>query len=115
MMFGSQSVELRTSGGEPLKIHLVSTGGVIVKTKFKETPATGLLAKLSFMLDRKFTDWLPIWVMIVEHPEGVFIIDTGENADINKPGYFNFASPMVRWFNTSQYKFRVEREEEIDE
>jgi glyoxylase-like metal-dependent hydrolase (beta-lactamase superfamily II) len=53
--------------------------------------------------------------MIIEHPEGVFVIDTGENSNINDPDYFNFASAMVRWFNTSQYKFKVQREEEIDE
>ena len=114
MMFGSQTVELRTTSGQPVKVHLVSTGGVIVKTKFKEAKTTGLLAKISFMLDKKYTDWLPIWVMIIEHPEGIFVIDTGENANINDPGYFNFAGAMVKWFNTTQYKFKVERKEEVD-
>lgn len=115
MMFPFHSVDLTTITGQPLKIHLVSTGGVIVKTKFKDARTTGMLAKIAFMLDQKYTDWLPIWVMIIEHPEGVFIIDTGENADINNPDYFNFAGTMVKWFNTTQYKFRVEREEEIDQ
>src|SRR6478672_10101767 len=101
MMFNSQSTELRTTTGQQLKVHLVSTGGVIVKTRFQQAKATGLLAKISFMLDRKFTGWLPIWVMIIEHPEGIFVIDTGENANINDPGYFNFASAMVKWFNTT--------------
>jgi len=114
MMFDSQTVELKTTAGLPMKIHLVSTGGVIVKTKFKQAASTGLLAKIALMLDRKFTDWLPIWVMVVEHTEGIFVIDTGENSDINKPDYFNFASAMVKWFNTTQYKFKVEREEEVD-
>jgi N-acyl homoserine lactone hydrolase len=114
MMFNSQSVELTTMAGEPLKIHLVSAGAVTVKTRFQQASTTGLLAKVSFMLDRKYTDWLPIWVMIVEHPEGIYVIDTGENADISNPDYFNFASAMVKWFNTTQYKFKVEREEEID-
>jgi len=114
MLFDSQTVELKTMANQPLKVHLVSTGGVIVKTRFKQANTTGLLAKVSFMLDKKYTDWLPIWVMIVEHPEGIFVIDTGENADINNPDYFNFASAMVKWFNTTQYKFKVTREEEID-
>src|SRR6478672_6917704 len=101
MMFKPLSVEFKTSTGHPLKIHLVSTGGVTVKTKFKDASTTGLLAKIAFMLDRKYTGWLPIWVMIVEHPEGIFVLDTGENANINDPGYFNFASAMVKWFNTT--------------
>ena len=114
MMFNSQSVELTTKAGHPLKIHLVSTGAVTVKTRFRQANTIGLLAKLSFMLDRKYTDWLPIWVMIVEHPEGIYVIDTGENSDVSNPGYFKFAGAMVKWFNTTQYKFKVEREEEID-
>jgi glyoxylase-like metal-dependent hydrolase (beta-lactamase superfamily II) len=52
--------------------------------------------------------------MVIEHPEGIFVIDTGENANINDPDYFSFAGAMVKWFNTTQYKFKVEREEEID-
>src|SRR6478672_5267678 len=114
MLFASQTVELRTIEGQPLKIHLVSTGGVTVKSRFKTARTTGLLAKIDFIFDRKYTDWLPIWVMIIEHPEGVFVIDTGENADVNNPGYFNFAGRMVKWFNTTQYKFKVDRYEEID-
>jgi N-acyl homoserine lactone hydrolase len=114
MMFDSQSVEFKTINGEPIKVHLVSTGGVIVKTRFSDANTTGLLAKISFILDRKYTDWLPIWVMIIEHPEGIFVIDTGENSNINDPDYFNFAGRIVKWFNTTQYKFRVDREEEID-
>ena len=85
-----------------------------MKTKFRQAKRRGLLAKIAFMLDKTFTDWLPIWVMIIEHPEGIFVIDTGENANINDPGYFSFAGAMVKWFNTTQYKFKVEREEEID-
>jgi N-acyl homoserine lactone hydrolase len=114
MLFDPQSIELTTETGQPLKIHLVSTGGVIVKTKFRQANTTGLLARIIFMLDRKYTDWLPVWVMIIEHPEGIFVIDTGENANINDRDYFNFAGAMVRWFNTTQYKFKVDREEEID-
>src|SRR5215510_3084031 len=114
MLFSPRSLEMRTTNGQPLKVHLVSTGGVIVKTRFQQARMSGLLAKISFMLDRKYTDWLPIWVMVIEHPEGIFVIDTGENSNINDPDYFNFTSAMVKWFNTTQYKFKVERDEEID-
>src|SRR6185312_6243739 len=99
MMFETQSVELRTTTGQPMKVHLVSTGGVIVKTRFRQARNTGMLAKIDFILDRKYTDWLPIWVMIIEHPEGIFVIDTGENSDISNPDYFNFAGAIVKWFN----------------
>lgn len=81
-MFKGQSVTL-ASNGAPVKIHLVSCGSVKVKTRFKDARFSGLIAMLDFIADRKFTPWLPIWVMIVEHPEGVFIFDAGEIAAVN--------------------------------
>ncbi len=66
-MFPKQTIQL-TAQGKPVKVHLVSTGGVSVKTKFREATKTGLLAMLDFILDKHFTEWMPIWVMIIEHP-----------------------------------------------
>jgi len=57
---------------------------------------------------------MPIWVMIIEHPEGVFVIDTGENANVNDPGYFRSSGLFANWFDTTQFKFKVDRDEEID-
>ena len=56
---------------------------------------------------------MPIWVMIIEHPEGIFVIDTGENADVNNPGYFKSSGMFANWFDTTQFKFQVGRNEEI--
>jgi N-acyl homoserine lactone hydrolase len=39
-------------------------------------------------MDRSWTDPLPIYAWLIEHPEGVIVVDTGETADVNKPGYF---------------------------
>ena len=111
-MFATQTVQLTTKG-QPIMVHLVSTGGVSVKTKFREARKTGLLAMLDFILDKNFTEWMPIWVMVIEHPEGVFVIDTGENADVNNPGYFKSSGIFANWFDTTQFKFEVKHEEEI--
>ena len=111
-MFDRQSIQLKFNG-QPVKIHLVSTGAVSVKTKFREATKTGYLAMLDFILDKQFTEWMPIWVMIIEHPEGIFVIDTGENADVNNPGYFKSSGMFANWFDTTQFKFQVGRNEEI--
>jgi glyoxylase-like metal-dependent hydrolase (beta-lactamase superfamily II) len=115
MMFEPITKELTSVSGQPVKVHLVSTGGVIVKTKFREAKRTGLVAMIEFMLDKKFTEWMPIWVMIIEHPEGVFVIDTGENSNVNDPGYFRSSGWFANWFDSTQFKFKVIREEEIDQ
>jgi len=112
VLFDRQSVQL-TISGNPVKIHIVSTGAVSVKTKFREATKTGLRAMLDFILDKKFTEWMPIWVLIIEHPEGVFVIDTGENADVNTPGYFRSSGIFANWFDTTQFKFQVAQDEEI--
>ncbi len=111
-MFERQSLQL-TIRGNPVNIHLVSTGAVSVKTKFREAARTGYLAMLDFILEKKFTEWMPIWVLIIEHPEGVFVIDTGENANVNDPGYFKSSGMFADWFDTTQFKFIVEWHEEI--
>jgi glyoxylase-like metal-dependent hydrolase (beta-lactamase superfamily II) len=111
-MFPSQTISL-SSKNQPVKVHLVSTGVVSVKTKFRENKKKGLLAMLDFILDHTFTEWMPIWLMIIEHPEGVFVIDTGENAHINDPDYFKSSGRIARWFDTTQFKFKVQQQEEI--
>jgi N-acyl homoserine lactone hydrolase len=111
-MFERQTVQIKTQG-QWTRIHLVSTGAVSVKTKFREARKRGYLAMIDFMLDKTFTEWMPIWVMIIEHPEGIFVIDTGENADVNNPDYFKSSGMFANWFDTTQFKFKVERQEEI--
>jgi len=111
-MFERQTVQIKTQG-QWTRIHLVSTGAVSVKTKFREAKKRGYLAMIDFMLDRTFTEWMPIWVMIIEHPEGIFVIDTGESAQVNKPGYFKSSGMFANWFDTTQFKFKVDTQEEI--
>ncbi len=111
-MFSTQSIPVTVKGVDA-KVHLVSTGAVSVKRKFRDARLTGLPAMLDFIFDRKFTEWMPIWVMVIEHPEGVFIIDTGENARVNDKGYFKSSGIFENWFNTTQFKFFVKPDEEI--
>jgi len=111
-MFDTQTIPV-TVDGKTATLHLVSTGVVSVKTKFRQARFTGLAAQIDFMLDKKFTEWMPIWVMVIEHPEGVFIIDTGENANVTDKDYFKSSGIFANWFDTTQFKFQVETAEEI--
>jgi len=111
-MFNTQTIPV-TVNGKTAKVHLVSTGVVSVKTKFREARFTGFAAMIDFMLDKKFTEWMPIWVMVIEHPEGIFVIDTGENANVTDKDYFKSSGIFANWFDTTQFKFQVEPAEEI--
>jgi N-acyl homoserine lactone hydrolase len=112
-MFINESVEL-TINKVPVKIHAISTGAVSVKSEFRDSKKTGLFAMLSFLFDKTFTEWMPIWVWVIEHPEGIFIVDTGENSRVQKPNYFKASGMFLNWLNTTMFRFNVRREEEID-
>jgi N-acyl homoserine lactone hydrolase len=112
-MFANQSTVVNVKGKE-IKIHAISIGAVSVKTKFRETSKKGLFAKLDFIFDKRFTEWMPIWVWVIEHPEGIYIIDTGVNANINNPNYFNSSGVFANWLNTTMFRFTIIREQEID-
>ena len=111
-MFPIQSSTI-TSNGKTIKVHAISTGSVKVKTKFRAATKRGVLAKLDFVFDKEFTEWVPIWCWVVEHPEGVIVVDTGINANINDEGYFKSTGIINNWVNTSLFKFQIEPQEEI--
>jgi glyoxylase-like metal-dependent hydrolase (beta-lactamase superfamily II) len=48
-------------------------------------------------LDRKWTEPLPIYAFVIEHPEGVIVVDTGETARTSDPEYFPSWHPFFRY------------------
>src|SRR5450432_2647979 len=105
-MFSTTTVQLHCNK-KPIKIHLISTGAVAVKTKFRQNKYSGIRALISFLFDKNFTEWLPIYVMIVEHPEGIIIIDSGEIAEVSNKNYFKSSGFIANWFDRSQFRFSV--------
>jgi glyoxylase-like metal-dependent hydrolase (beta-lactamase superfamily II) len=112
-MFPVTSIQF-TSAGRPVNLHLLSTGAVAVKTRFRQTRFHSFLSIPDFILDPRFTDWLPIWTLVIQHPEGTFLIDTGERTTVTRPGYFRPNGPLAAWFDRSQFKFSITRDQEID-
>jgi glyoxylase-like metal-dependent hydrolase (beta-lactamase superfamily II) len=43
---------------------------------------------MNTLSDTHWTDPLPIYAFVIEHPEGIIVIDTGETARASEPGYF---------------------------
>ncbi|MES1220575.1 MAG: N-acyl homoserine lactonase family protein [Bacteroidota bacterium] len=96
-----------------IKIIPIQTGTVAVKQKFRQGRFKSFLSKPDFLFDKYFTEQMPIWVWIVKHPEGIFIIDTGENSKVNEDTYFDNAGFLTKWINKTQFKFEVQPEQEI--
>ena len=94
-------------------IHGFTTGLVSVKSRFRTAKGGQLVSKINFLLDKEWTEFMPIWVWVIDHPEGVFVIDTGENANVSKEGYFKKEGAILNYINTKSFKFDVKPEEEI--
>jgi glyoxylase-like metal-dependent hydrolase (beta-lactamase superfamily II) len=81
-----------------MKIHAIQTGTVAVTAAWREGVGHGRRRLLHTILDRDWTEPLPIYAFAIEHPEGVIVVDSGESALAAKPGYFPGWHPGVRAF-----------------
>jgi N-acyl homoserine lactone hydrolase len=79
-----------------LKIHAIQTGTVKVKVCQRVGRGRGPLRQVNILLDRSWTESLPIYAWAIETAEGVVLVDTGETARTGEPGYFPRWHPYFR-------------------
>ena len=91
------------------KVHAVSTGLVQVRRPQMESRGTGPARLVNMLIDDEWSEWLPIHVWIVEHDEGLILVDTGETARVHERGYH------MRWhpFYRRGVRFSVHPDEEL--
>jgi glyoxylase-like metal-dependent hydrolase (beta-lactamase superfamily II) len=101
--------------GKDVKVHALCTGTVAVKTNFRAKKGLGELAKINILLDKNYTDYLPIWVWVIEHPDGLVVIDTGEISAIgNLDSYLVKESKFMQFFFNHGAKFEVNEKDELN-
>jgi N-acyl homoserine lactone hydrolase len=81
-----------------MKIHAIQTGTVAITTAWREGVGHGRRRMLNTILDREWTEPLPIYAFAIEHPEGVIVVDTGEDARASERSYFTRWHPGLRAF-----------------
>ena len=91
-----------------MKIHAIQTGTVAIHPNQLQGKETGFGRMLNTLSDRRWTEPLPIYAWVIEHPEGVIVVDTGETARTAEPGYFPAWHPYFK-----HIKACVKPEEEI--
>ena len=79
-----------------MNIHAIQTGTVAIKTRQREGLGRGIVRQVNTLLDPNWTPFLPIYAWVIEHPEGLIVIDTGETARATQPGYFPGWNPYYR-------------------
>lgn len=92
-----------------MRVHAVQTGTVQVRERQREGEGRGLLRFARTLLDSRWTEPLPIHAWVIEHPEGLIVVDTGETARSAERGYFPGWHPYFR----RGVRERVGREQEI--
>src|SRR3982750_725950 len=75
------------SNGKEVRVHAIQTGSISVKENFLNQKGDGFLSKLNIVFGTAYASFMPIWVWVIEHPEGVIVIDTG---DIKESSYADF-------------------------
>jgi hypothetical protein len=90
-----------------MNIHAIQTGTVAITTAWREGVGHGRRRLLHTLLDRDWTEPLPIYAFAIEHPEGVIVVDTGEAPAPRSPatsraGIRSSASPFAKPSNRSR-------------
>ena len=75
-------------------IHPIQTGTVRIKNEQRRREGVGGVGKILF--SQNWTEWLPIYAWVIEHSEGLIVVDTGETARTSEPGYFPRWQPYYR-------------------
>ncbi|MFY7670421.1 MBL fold metallo-hydrolase [Tenacibaculum sp. MEBiC06402] len=104
--------EFRSKNGI-IKISCIQTGKLAVKESVYNTQKQGFLSTLKSFWDKNYCEWLPVYTFLIEHPEGVFLIDTGITSDVKKKAHFKNIDVVSRYYFTNQMLFDVRVEEEI--
>jgi N-acyl homoserine lactone hydrolase len=79
-----------------MRVHAIETGKVVVRERQRRGAGHGRTRLLKTLLDRQWTEPLPIHAWVIEHPAGLIVVDTGETARVAEPGYFPRWHPYFR-------------------
>lgn len=90
-----------------MRIHAIRTGSVRIKRSQVQGRGRGLRRRLRIFTDAQWTDWLPTYAWMIDHPEGLIVVDTGQGRHVLE-GVRSW-HPYLRW----EVMFRIERDEEI--
>jgi hypothetical protein len=79
-----------------MKVHAIQTGTVAVKSRQREGKGRGPARLANTFIDRSWTEPLPIFAWLIEHPEGLIVVDTGETSRVADRGYFPWWQPYFK-------------------
>jgi N-acyl homoserine lactone hydrolase len=79
-----------------MKIHAIQTGSVRIHKAQQEGQGHGVIRLLNMLFDGNWTDSCPIYAWVIEHADGLIVVDTGESGQASRPGYYPHWHPYYR-------------------
>jgi N-acyl homoserine lactone hydrolase len=103
--------DMPADGRSSLKITPIQTGTGNCHVRQVASPEHigTIRRRAGILLDREWTGPHPIYAYLIEHPEGLLLVDTGDSARKSDPGYMPRLNPFFRYC----IDIRVAPEEEI--
>jgi N-acyl homoserine lactone hydrolase len=89
-----------------MRVHAIQTGRVQIKASQIVGRGHGLARRLRPLIDAEWSPWLPTLAYAIEHRDGVFLVDSGASAELER---------LPRWhpYFRLAVRFDVEPEQEI--
>jgi len=89
-----------------MRVHVIETGRVQIKASQIVGQGRGLRRRLAPLSDTQWSDWLPVNAYLIEHRDGVILVDAGASAGLKRlPRWHPYFRLCVR--------FEIEPEEEV--
>src|SRR5205823_919345 len=91
------STNTNQQGGKTMiRIHAIQTGTIGIKKDQIEGRGQGVQRLLNILTDKNWAEPVPIYAWVIEHPEGIIVVDTGETARSTDKSYFPRWHPFFR-------------------
>jgi glyoxylase-like metal-dependent hydrolase (beta-lactamase superfamily II) len=92
-----------------IRVHAIHTGTAQIHERQLAGEGRGTARVLRTLLDRRWAPPVPIRAWLIEHPEGLILVDTGESPRVGEPGYLPRWHPFIRF----ALRLRVRPEEAL--
>jgi N-acyl homoserine lactone hydrolase len=80
-----------------VKVHALDTGRVKLHRRQVDPHPRDGLRLLATLADRQWTEWLSVWSFAIEHPDGLVVVDAGQDPDFVSPRWDIYLRLAVRF------------------
>jgi N-acyl homoserine lactone hydrolase len=80
-----------------IRVHAIHTGTAEIHKRQLVGEGRGTARVVRTLLDRRWAAPVPIRAWLIEHPEGLILVDTGESPRVGEPGYLPRWHPFMRF------------------